>query len=75
MGALYFTYRIINKRQMFSGVAWIYSAYRFLSKYEQVSCQVLFSWDGAKNRCSRMITIYKPLMIVSKVTFMNLRDY
>jgi hypothetical protein len=37
--------------------AWIYLAYRFLSQHVWVSCQVLFSLDEAKNRCSYKITM------------------
>jgi hypothetical protein len=59
---------------MFPWVAWIYLAYIILSKYERVFCQVLFSLDGAKNMCSHKTLCYKLVMIIPKVTFINLRD-
>jgi hypothetical protein len=52
------TSSVINKREIFPGAAWIYSADRFLGMYEQVSCQVLFSSDGAENRCSHITLCY-----------------
>jgi hypothetical protein len=56
---------------MFPGAAQIYSAGRFLSMYDLVFYQVLFSSNGAKNRCRHITLCCKPLMILPKVTLMH----